>query len=126
MIHVGVDMIELERIERMLERYGDRFLQRVYTPAEIACCRGRVSSLAARWAAKEAVSKALGTGWRGISWTDIEVTRHSTGQPSLVLHDRAVAAAKRLGITYWSVSFSHSTTTAIAMVVGLCARSAGL
>jgi len=117
MIRVGVDMIELERIERLLERYGARFLERVYTPSEIAYCQGRISSLAARWAAKEAVSKALGTGWRGIYWKDIEVVRRRSGQPEVVLHDRAAAVAQHLEISHWSVSLSHSQNTAIAMVL---------
>ena len=87
LLRTGVDLIEIERVRVAVEQYGDRFLARVYTPAELAQCRGRYESLAGRFAAKEAAAKALGTGvWReGINWTDIEVQKDpDTGAPSLV------------------------------------------
>jgi len=90
---VGVDIIEIERIEAVLRRHGERFLQRVYTPAERAYCRGRVPELAARFAAKEAVSKALGTGLRGIAWQEMEILGDERGKPLVNLHGRAKARA---------------------------------
>ena len=85
----GVDIIEIERIERALAKFGGRFLGRVYTPLEAAFCRGRVSELAARFAAKEAVMKALGTGARGVAWREIEVLPNHRGKPLVYLHGRA-------------------------------------
>jgi holo-[acyl-carrier protein] synthase len=119
---VGVDLVEIRRIERAIERWGDRFLQRIYTPAEIARCRGRVPELAVRFAAKEAVSKALGVGiwWRGgISWQDAEVVSDPLGKPLVALHGRAAERADVLGLNEWAISLSHSDETAIAMVVAL-------
>jgi holo-[acyl-carrier protein] synthase len=119
---VGVDLVEIRRIERAIERWGDRFLQRIYTPAETARCRGRVPELAVRFAAKEAVSKALGVGiwWRGgIGWQDAEVLSDPLGKPLVVLHGRAAERARILGLSEWAISLSHSDETAIAMVVAL-------
>jgi holo-[acyl-carrier protein] synthase len=115
-------MIEVRRIEHAVTTYGDRFLHHVYTPAEIALCRGKLESLAARFAAKEAVGKALGTGlWRqGVSWRQIEVLRDTaTGAPYLILHDAAAAHAQRLGLMQWSVSLSHARRLAVALIVAL-------
>ncbi len=120
MLRTGVDTIEIARVQAAIDRHGDRFLQRVYTEGELADCRGRAESLAARFAAKEAVAKALGTGiWRGgVSWSDIEVRRHSTsGAPILLLHSAAGDLAEELGLTEWSLSLSHDRTHAIAFVV---------
>ena len=105
-----------------IERHGDRFLSRVYTDTELSVCGGRTQSLAARFAAKEAVAKALGTGiWReGIGWTDIEVGRNmETGAPVLSLHGPALAQAEKLGLTTWSISLSHDREHAIAFVVAM-------
>lgn len=113
----GVDLIEISRIAGVLERYGSRFLRRVYTPGEIDYCRGRPPNLAARFAAKEAAMKALGTGIRGVAWKDIEVLRHESGAPSLQLHGRAQARADRLGVRQLSLSISHSRDYAVAFVV---------
>jgi holo-[acyl-carrier protein] synthase len=115
--HVGVDIVELGRFERVLRRHGDRFLRRIYTDGELAYCRGDVSRLAARWAAKEAVSKALGTGWRGIEWRELEVLREASGRPAVALHGRAKSVANKLGITRWALSLSHSSESAVAFVV---------
>ncbi len=116
----GVDIIEISRIRQTLERYGQRFQRRIYTAAEIAYCRGRPPNLAARFAAKEAAMKALGTGARGVSWQDIEVVRHASGAPSIQLHRRARARARLLGVAEISLSLSHSREYAIALVVMQC------
>lgn len=115
---VGIDIIELERVRRTLKRHGQRFLARVYTPLEIAFCRGRVSELAARFAAKEAVMKALGTGARGVAWREIEVLPDRRGKPLLYLHGQAAARAKTIGLQGLDVSLTHSQEFAIAAVVG--------
>jgi holo-[acyl-carrier protein] synthase len=119
---VGVDVVEVRRIAQALERWGDRFLQRVYTPAEILRCRGRVPELAVRFAAKEAVSKALGVGiwWRGgIGWTDVEVRQDRLGKPEVHLRGRAAERAQALGLDVWAISLSHGEEQAIAMVVAM-------
>jgi holo-[acyl-carrier protein] synthase len=117
MLAVGIDIVELDRIAVAMERWGDRFLRRVYTPAELAYCGRHITSLAARWAAKEAVSKALGCGWLGVSWAEIEIRRLPTGQPHLRLYGRACAHAEKLGLTEWSLSLSHSRDYAVAIAV---------
>ena len=117
MFTTGVDIIEIPRIKRVLDRYGQRFLNRVFTPAEIAYCRGRAPNLAGRFAAKEAAMKALGTGVRGVSWKDIEVIRADSGAPSLRLHGRAEKRAERLQVGEMSLSISHSREYAVAFVV---------
>jgi holo-[acyl-carrier protein] synthase len=122
MIRTGVDIIEIERVSTLLSRHGDRFLLRVYTADEIVYCANRVESLAVRFAAKEAMVKALGTGaWRdGIAWTDLEVVRNEqSGEPGIRLHNAAKAAADRLALDEWSLSLSHSRAYAIAFVVAL-------
>jgi holo-[acyl-carrier protein] synthase len=112
----GIDIIEIERIERAVERWGARFLQRVYTDTEILHCRGRAQSLAGRFAAKEAASKALGVGIRGLSWRDIEVVRGPRGKPVMRLHGKAALIAEAVGLTSFEVSITHSRTDAIAVV----------
>lgn len=121
MVRTGVDLIEIDRVEQAIARHGDRFLARVYTAAEQDACRGRVESLAARFAAKEAVGKALGCGiWReNVLWTDIEITRDDAGAPLLSLSGGARRRAELLGLTDWSVSLSHDRTRAIAFVVAV-------
>ena len=118
MLVSGVDIIEIPRIKRVAERYGQRFLQRIYTGREIAYCRGRAPQLASRYAAKEAVMKALGTGIRGVRWRDIEVARERGQAPTIQLHGTALARAKRLGIDHLAVALSHSEQYAVAFVVG--------
>ncbi len=120
MLTTGVDFIEIDRVAGVLDRYGDRFLRRVFTPGEIAYCRGRAPNLAARFAAKEAVMKSLGTGFRGVGWRDIEVVRAPSGAPSPRLHGRAMRRAKRLGVTEIAISLSHSR--GFAMVVAVATR----
>ncbi len=99
MIRLGTDIVYIPRIKAIVERFGDRFLQRVYTPTEQENCgcdskHGKnpsIKQLAGRWAAKEAVVKALGTGWRGIGYTDVEIRRHKSGAPFAILHNEAAA-----------------------------------
>lgn len=122
MLSTGVDIIEISRIRQVLERYGQRFLERVYTPSEIAYCRGRPANLAARFAAKEATMKALGTGVRGVAWKDIEVVRLPSGAPSIKLHARGKRRAQRLAVGEISLSLSHSREYAVAFVVMRCGR----
>ena len=116
MLTVGVDMIEIDRIEGVIARRGQRFLERVYTPGELAYCRGRVPELAARFAAKEAVAKALGTGIRGLAWRDMEVVPDHRGKPTVALHSRAAARAQALGLLEWAISLTHARAYAVAMV----------
>ena len=115
---VGVDVIEIERVEVALARFGERFLRRVYTAEEAAFCRGRVHELAARFAAKEAVMKALGTGAKGVAWREIEVLPNHRGKPLVYLYGRARARAERIGLAGLDVSMSHSQEYAVAFVVG--------
>jgi holo-[acyl-carrier protein] synthase len=124
-LQVGVDLVEIARIAAALRRFGQRFLDRVYTPAEQCLCRGRPPELAARFAAKEATMKALGTGRRGIGWCEVEVLSDRRGRPILALHGRAAARAAVLGLGGFAVSLSHERTVAIAMVVGWGGQEAG-
>lgn len=117
MLSVGVDIIEIERIARALARFDGRFLKRIYTPLEVAHCRGRIPELAARFAAKEAISKALGTGLVGISWVEMEILADRRGKPYVVLHGRALERAEELGLCEWAVSLTHDNSHAVAMVV---------
>ncbi|HHS96453.1 MAG TPA: holo-[acyl-carrier-protein] synthase [Chloroflexi bacterium] len=119
---VGVDLVEIPRVERMLARYGERFLERVFTPGEILYARGRAPELAARFAAKEAVAKALGVGMRmlspeGIGWREVEVLGDQRGRPEVYLHGRAAERARELGLTEWAISLSHTREYAVAFVV---------
>ena len=117
MIYTGIDIIEIDRVARVLESYPDRFIDRVYNPAEAAYCRNRAPQLASRFAAKEAVMKALGTGIRGIPWRSIEVTRKRGGPPEIRLHGPAKKRAELMGITRIALSLSHSKQFAAASVV---------
>lgn len=116
-IQCGVDLIEISRIQHALERWGERFLHRVWTESEIATSRGRHRELAARFAAKEAASKALGTGIVGLVWRELEVLPDRRGKPLLFLHGRARARAEELGLNTWAVSLTHSRDMACAFVV---------
>lgn len=122
-VEVGIDIIEIERIGRVLEKYGDRFLNRIYTETERQRYGKRVPELAARFAAKEATMKALGTGIRGVRWRDIETLSNRRGKPILVLHDTARARAELLGLVHWSISLTHSRTEAMATVIAAKSRS---
>ena len=121
-LSVGVDVVELARVQRAVDRFGDRFLARIYTPEELVYARGRVPELAARFAAKEAVSKALGVGMRhlsrhGIGWHEVEVLSNLHGKPLLRLTGRAAELAAAQGLTEWAVSLSHERDRALAFVV---------
>lgn len=114
---VGIDLIEISRVAQTVERWGDRFLRRIYTDGEIAYCRGRIPQLAARFAAKEAMMKALGTGRYGLSWRDIEVVRRRGGRPTIHLQGRAARIAERLAVSHVALSITHSREYAAASVV---------
>lgn len=118
-IAVGIDIIEIARIKRTYDDFGERFLNRVFTERERNRYRGRVDELAARFAAKEATSKALGTGIVGIRWREMEVLPNRRGKPVLILHGRAAERARQLGLTDFSVSLTHSRTDAMAFVVAV-------
>lgn len=123
----GIDLVEVGRIEEMVARHGRRFLDRCFTPDEQAYCddapRRRFEHYAARFAAKEAALKVIGTGWRdGIAWTDLEVVREPSGRPKLVVRGRCAEIAAEQGIATWHVSLSHTRTLAIASALG-CGRS---
>jgi len=128
---IGVDLCEIDRIERALAaRHGARFRARVFTEGEQAYCearrRGRFESYAARFAAKEAVMKVLGTGWsRGVGWRDVEVVRERGSPPALRLHGQAAVLARRLGMAHWLLTITHGRTTAIAWVLAERGRVSG-
>jgi len=116
---LGIDIIKVDRIRTTLERFGARFSDRVLTQAEQRYVRGRPETMAGRWAAKEAVSKVLGLGVRGIGWRDIEVERLPTGQPAVRLHGRAASRADQLGMSRIALSISHESDYAVAIAFGI-------
>lgn len=121
-VGMGTDLVEIGRIRRSIELYGDRFVNRIYTPLEQAYCAKRgvsaAESFAARFAAKEAAMKALATGWQqGVNWKDFEVTNEVSGRPVLRLHGQAQAYADRLRVKRIWISLSHAIDHAIAVVV---------
>jgi holo-[acyl-carrier protein] synthase len=120
---LGIDIIKIERIAAALKRHGDRFPNRVLTESEHRYVRNRPQNFAGRWAAKEAVSKVLGLGVRGVGWRDIEIVRLPTGQPTIRLHGRAQARAEQLGMGRIAVSISHEGEYAVAIAFGI--RTAG-
>jgi holo-[acyl-carrier protein] synthase len=117
----GVDLCEVPRLRTAIERHGDRFKQRVFTDREIAYAESkanRYERFAARFAAKEAGMKALGTGWRGgLGWRDLEVTNLRTGRPTLAFHGKAAEIAKRLGVRNVALSLTHTAEQAMAIVI---------
>ncbi len=115
---VGIDVIEIARVRKVLARHPERFLRRIFTPEEVAFCRGRVPELAARFAAKEAVMKALGTGARGLAWREIEILPNRRGKPLVYLHGLARKRAEAIGLRGVDISLTHSHELAIAAVVG--------
>jgi holo-[acyl-carrier protein] synthase len=120
---LGIDIIKVDRIRAAIEKFGARFSGRVLTSAENRYVRGRPETFAGRWAAKEAVSKVLGLGVRGIGWRDIEIERLPTGQPAVRLHGRAASRAEQLGMARIAVSITHEADYAVAIAFGV--RSAG-
>ena len=122
MLRTGVDIVEIERVARAVTSHGGRFLARVFTEDELTYCCGDARRLAARFAAKEAIAKALGTGiWRDdITWTDLEVVRDAeSGAPQVRLHNAAEKRAQTLALAEWSLSMSHSQVYAVAFVVAM-------
>jgi len=117
MQYIGVDIIEIGRIQKTVARWGERFLRRVYTDAELELYK-KAESLAVRFAGKEAAVKALGTGMRGIGWKDIEVLHEPSGKPKVNLYRGAQKRASDLGLKGLAISLSHSREYAIAFVVG--------
>jgi holo-[acyl-carrier protein] synthase len=119
----GIDLVDCPRIEQMIQRHGERFVKRVFTSAEQAYAeknKNEVEKLAGRFAAKEAVLKLVGTGWRGkIAWTDIEVINNAAGQPEVTLGGEVRKIADKLGIKHISVSITHTANFAIASAVAL-------
>jgi len=115
----GIDLIEIVRLREAVERHGIRLLGRIFTPQEIEEVGDSVASLAARFAAKEAVAKALGTGIGDVGWLEIEILRGSNRQPILYLHGAAARLAEEKGLHHWSISLSHSLTIAIALAVAI-------
>jgi holo-[acyl-carrier protein] synthase len=115
----GVDLIEIDRVQAVVSRHGKHYLERVFTPAERDLCGPRMESLAVRFAAKEAVAKALGSGIGEVTFQDVEILQDEQGAPILHLHGKAATKADLLGLTTWSLSLSHSHTLAIAMVTAL-------
>ena len=120
---LGIDIVKVERIAAAIERFGMRFANRVLTAREQRYVRQRPETFAGRWAAKEAVSKVLGLGVRGVGWRDIEVERLPTGQPNVILHGRAAQGAGQLGMGRIAVSISHEAEYAVAVAFGV--RTAG-
>ncbi|MEW6223582.1 MAG: holo-ACP synthase [Chloroflexota bacterium] len=120
---LGIDIIKVDRIRATMARFGERFSKRVLTAGERRYVRDRPETFAGRWAAKEAVSKVLGLGVRGIGWTEIEIERLPTGQPSVRLHGRAAQRAEQLGMARIAVSISHESEYAVAVAFGV--RTAG-
>jgi len=120
---LGIDIVKVDRIAAAIDRFGMRFANRVLTPREQRYVRQRPETFAGRWAAKEAVSKVLGLGVRGVGWRDIEVERLPTGQPNIVLHGRAAQRAEQLGMGRVAVSISHEAEFAVAVAFGV--RTAG-
>ncbi len=118
-VAIGIDIIEIERVRSVLAHHGDRFLQRVFTETEIQQCRGKALKIAGRFAAKEAISKALGTGMHGISWRELEIVQLSTGRPSVRLYGNASLRARELGLSAFDVSISDLASFSIAVAVGV-------
>ena len=123
MHYIGIDIIEINRIQRAVARQGENFLNRVYTELELKLCRQKPSSLAARFAGKEAVMKAIGTGSRAIGWKDIAILADSSGKPLVYLYGNAREQADGLGLSKLAISLSHSKKYAVAFVIGETQRS---
>jgi holo-[acyl-carrier protein] synthase len=118
-LSTGVDILEIDRLKKTIKRHGDRFLQRIYTPRELAQVGSNIASLAARFAAKEAVGKALGTGLGIVSFQHIEILRDDARAPVLYLREEALQRADMLGLQTWSISLSHTDEYATAFVVAI-------
>lgn len=122
---IGIDLIEIERIVRVLGRFPDRFRHRVLTDAERRYCGTKIERIAGRWAAKEAISKVLGLGVRGVGWREIEILPNGAGKPLVYLHARAARRAERLGLAEVSVSITHERSMAAAVAIAHRAGGSG-
>lgn len=119
MLAVGVDIIEVERLARGMARHGPRFCDRFFTVREQEQCGGRAASLAGRFAVKEAVGKALGTGIGDVTWKEVEIVNDERGRPILALHGAAARLAAARGLRHWAISLSHTSTHAVGLAVAL-------
>ena len=118
-VAVGIDIIEVARVRKVYERHGERFLKRVFTEREVLQCRGKATRLAGRFAAKEAISKALGTGIHGVAWREMEVVQLRSGRPTVTLHGNAKRRAELLGISAFDVSIADLVEFSIAVAVAV-------
>lgn len=118
-VAVGIDIIEVDRVRKVFERHGERFLKRVFTEIEVWQCRGKITRLAGRFAAKEAMSKALGTGMHGVAWHEMEVVQLRSGRPSVRLHGNAKHRAEQLGLSAFDVSIADLAQLSIAIAIGV-------
>ena len=118
-VAVGIDIIEVDRVRKVYEHHGERFLRRVFTEQEVLQCRGKVTRLAGRFAAKEAISKALGTGMRGVKWREMEVGQLRSGRPAVRLHGTAKLRAEQLGLSAFDVSIADLAQLSIAIAVAV-------
>lgn len=114
---LGVDVVEIPRFAQAVARHGSRLLNRVFTPGEQTLTQGQIARLAARFAAKEAVVKALGTGIGEVAWVDVEILAASNGEPVVRLHRAAARRAEHLGLSHWQLSLSHTRQTAVAVAL---------
>jgi holo-[acyl-carrier protein] synthase len=119
MLAVGIDIIEVERLARGIARHGSRFCDRFFTTREQEQCGGRAASLAGRFAVKEAVGKALGTGIGDVMWKEVEIVNDERGRPVLALHGAAARLAAERGLRHWAISLSHTSTHAVGLAVAL-------
>lgn len=121
MIKIGTDICSISRITKTYERYGEKFLKRILTDAEIKYVLSNpthtITRIAGRFAAKEAAAKALGTGWSGVGWREVEIVRQPSGEPTIVLHGRAKVVADNRNLQHWEVSISHEREFAVASVL---------
>ena len=118
-VAVGIDIIEVKRVRKVYERHGERFLRRVFTEREVLQCRGKATRLAGRFAAKEAISKALGTGIHGVAWREMEIVQLRSGRPTVTLHGNAKRRAELLGISAFDVSIADLAELSIAIAVAI-------
>ena len=118
-VAIGIDIIEVDRVRKVYEHHGERFLKRVFTEAEVLQCRGKANRLAGRFAAKEAISKALGTGLHGVAWREMEVVQLRSGRPTVTLHGNAKRRAQLLGISAFDVSMADLKDFSIAVAVAI-------
>ena len=118
-IAVGIDIIEVDRVRKVYEHHGERFLKRVFTEMEVRQCRGKATRLAGRFAAKEAISKALGTGLHGVAWREMEIVQLRSGRPTVTLHGNAKRRAELLGISAFDVSIADLNAFSIAVAVAI-------